>query len=272
MFNYDILSIIIASLSSIFMIYLIAKFTKIYQTNELIRSTASALILIVLGFVTLSLVIGIVSFNYLYDWGFKDDAFFAFGYLSFLILWIMGYNRFLKNTIRLNKDKLRSFKIINRLLNIPITISAFLLITVINIIPAWTNYVTGYISITDLSLASFGIMSQIGVITYVYFYRKLNHERVNNSSKLIKARLQLLSYSIIPMILQSLIILGSVLYLYINNLDGDMFYIILSGIFIFINTMTATASLFIMWSIKIPNRIRVRFNLAPSRFKYIQKA
>ena len=266
MVQLELYSLITGTSVSLLIAYFLINLRKLHKSYDMIKDLTSSLIIIQLGYLVLNIALVIASVEVFLPQDINEDAIYAFGYLSFLILWILGYNRYLHKTIRLSSDKLTSFNWVNRLLNIPIGMAFVLGIIVMEIIPPLSDYVFSFIDLMELSALSFAAMSQIALVTFYYFYRKLNQEQSKNSSKLIKARLQLLAQSIVPQVILSIFIVAATLLIFFGFYSTEIIPILFVGM----SVMTVISSIYINWAINIPNRIRMKFNLSPNRFKFIQ--
>ena len=195
----------------------------------------------------------------------NEEAAYAVGYALYFIFFIIGNRRFLKSIIRLPAHRRGSFNWVNRLLNLQVLLTVILSVFTSGFIAS----VRSNPDYNDFVEASFALISQIAIISFVYFYRALGTERDKNASKLLKARLQLMRYSILTQILMSLGILIGALFLATNtgNSNHVEFYI-----FTFISIITVLFSVITYMSITIPNRVRVAYNIAPRRFQFIAPA
>jgi hypothetical protein len=122
----------------------------------------------------------------------------------------------------------------------------------------------------DIIELFFGVASQLGIILFLYFIWNLRHERKINKSKLTKARLELVIYSIIMQILVSITILVAVLFLIFYAKTEDQERFIEMTMFLILSSLIVLSSIIIIWSLYIPNWIRKRFNLLPERFEKIK--
>jgi hypothetical protein len=271
--NMQLSTFIVTTLVVVGLLFILLQLTRLYRLHSTMSDITYSIILIVLGFIIMNTIVGYVAMYLAFDLAplinVSMTVYFSVGYISYLLLWILGINHYLKRIIRLTNDKLASYKRINLLIKIQIGIMLSLIVILLNIIPPLTSYVESVITIGMLSQYLFVLTAIIALGTFSFFYRMLKNEQEKNASKLIKARLELLKLSIIPQIFVSLGILAGTFGLIINT--GYPTFVVIGPALIWVAVMTMMSSIISLWSVNIPNRIRIRFNIAPTRFKYIAK-
>lgn len=230
---------------------------KIITTSAGTITLAMALINVVIGFTYLRYVFEPIK-------NISEQSSYAVAYVIYFILWVLGNNYFLNHIARIPRNRIRRFKVVRQILNIEILLTAMLGIYATQLVP-FINY-GEFVDFTTVVEIAFVLISQLAMITFVYFYKALGQEQQKNASKLTKARIQLMRTTILLQIVLSVVI-GVAAGLLIFGLTEDVY--IEFFLFLVMNIVSVSTSLIIYSTVNIPNRVRIRFNIAPSRFKYI---
>jgi hypothetical protein len=231
-------------------------------------TTTSGLIIFAMGLINSIIAYSYARYKYPESITFQEQSLFALAYTIYFVLWILGNNYFLNKIARIPPHRRTQFRMINIIMNIEIVITAMLAVIFSNIIPS-ARETFGFTENNGRVEIVFVVVSQIALITFVYFNRALKNEQTNNASKLIKARLQLLRYAIQAQILLSIVIGVFAFLIVMAQFQGLLLEF---GLFGSMSVLSLTTALIVYSSINIPNRVRVRFNIAPKRFNYIVRA
>lgn len=199
-----------------------------------------------------------------------EEAVYSTAYLLYLSSWLFGNNKFLQDMIRLDENRKNTIIGINRNINYLVFILVFLsLFTAIRLfLPNIQDQSDLYYTVIELF---FGVASQLSIVIFIYFIFSLNRERRENRSKLSKARLELIIYSILVQIIMSVIILVGIIFLLGipsgNYNSSTIESIMLLGMI----CMTIVTCIIIISSLTIPEWIRKRYDIGKNRFDPVKK-
>ena len=250
------------SLGVVFLSAILIQFLIILRQHRATKSLVLSMGIIVTGMV-IALILSAIGELY---WlgpipvG-KQDSFFMAGFAMYFAGWLLGLSKFANEIIRLPESRKAQFQNFNKVL------SFLVMLSIAGIYFALAFPFTQFNSIRLVNL-SFIIIASLAGFGFLFYYRVLGTEIDKNASKLIKARLQLIRYAIQ---LQLLLLLAIIL-----GVSAEIIFKVSDAIaetFIFgaITIVLCVSGLIFRWVIYIPNRIRMRFNLTATRFKYIQK-
>lgn len=255
----------ISMISSIIIAIILIKIQKIHQNQNSLAILTKSTGLFMIAMLIVNIFFAISHMDVLLGIYINREVLYAISYAFYFILWILGINFFLNNIVRLPPDRVGRFRRTTNLLNFQLVFTFLLTIFTSGILRS----VRENPHFGDLVEGSFALISQGAIITFIYFYRQLGFELNKNSSKVIKARLQLMRYSVLLQIVISLTVAVGTTVLLLNRYDDA--YVEMYT-FSTICILTVLCSLILIWSINIPNRLRIRFNLTPSRFEYVLKS
>jgi len=195
-----------------------------------------------------------------------EQTVFALTYASYFLLWILANQYFLNKIARIPENRRTQFELVKWVLRLEIAVLVFLALATAGVIPVLNLGLFGLDKNTMVELI-FVLLSIAALFTFIYFHRSLGREKDNNASKLIKARVQLLQYAIFSQIILSLAIVIGAGLLFANALPVDQ--IVEFGLFTTVSVISLVTNYIMSASVNIPNSIRVRFNIAPKRFKFV---
>ncbi len=254
-------AIIELSVAIMFLSFILIQFIAIFRSHRETRSLVLSMATIVAGMIVALTLSAIGEFYWLDPTLVSEqDSFFMSGFAMYFAGWLLGLSKFTNEIIRLPENRKAQFQYFNRILSFLVVIS------IVGIYFALAFPLIQFNSVRLVSL-SFIIISSIASFGFFFYYRVLGREIDKNASKLIKARLQLIRYAIqIQLFLLLAVILGvSAIILGARDIVAETLTFGLASI------IMSVCGLIFRWVIYIPNRIRMRFNLTATRFKYIQK-
>lgn len=247
-------------------IYIILKVYHYQQNHKAIATLTIPLILFMLSELTLDVALFIGRFIYVFGYVINEVLAYTFGYMLYFIFWIIGMNNFLRQTIRLPPRNHTQF--------IRIQFGLYVLAVIAGIAGVLAFVLSRselYFTLTydELFQAIFLLMSQIAILVFIFFAVVLTREKKMNTSKLIKARFDMLKYAVFVQILISLNVLEVAFMLYFNTIAE---YILEFYSFMFLETLTIISTILLYNSIHIPNFIRAQYILSSRRFSRIRKS
>lgn len=255
---WNISLLVISIFSVVSMIFIVLRFNS--RRNEYIemKNIVDPILIfmfpmILVGLVFLSSRLMIVLFA---DNIYNQAASFALIYASYFFFWVIGMNRFMKGIIRLSRSKMLRYSYLQKLLYM------MALIGVLQGIAAF------FVS-ENIYEQYFAFIALLAFISFIYFYKVVRTERSKQSSKLMKSRLTVFSYSILFQVFISVILIGGAIILSLDlfpaNISESIFFSILQF-------FALTSVVLLRAVVEIPEFIRIRFNISSSRFENVLEA
>ncbi len=262
-FEQNLARIAIAELSIgiVFLLVILLQFFITLRRHRATKSLVLSMGMIITGMIlalTMSIIGELSWFGLISDK--RSTSFFMAGFAMYFAGWLLGLSTFTTHIVRLPEDRKARFQNFNRIL------SLLVIITIIGIYITLSFPSTTFKSIRLVTL-SFIIIASFATLGFFFYYKVLGTEIEKNASKLIKARLQLIRYAIQT---QLILLLGAILGNSVIIL-GFSKAIAQTFVFAVASILFVSSGVVFRWVIYIPHRIRIRFNLTATRFKYIQQ-
>ncbi len=198
-----------------------------------------------------------------------EQTLFALTYAIYFLLWVLANSYFLNQIARIPEDRRTQFEIVKWLLRLELFALIVMALTTAGIFPFYDMGLFG-LAKNDLVELTFVLLAILALFTFTYFYSALGREKENNASKLIKARIELMQYAILAQIIVSFVIVIGAGLLLSNLIPEDR--VVEFGLFTVTSIVSLVTNIIMLSSINIPQRVRVRFNIAPKRFKFVMQS
>ncbi|MCY3410647.1 MAG: hypothetical protein INQ03_03320 [Candidatus Heimdallarchaeota archaeon] len=267
--NYYGYAFIFSIMASIAVGFIFYKVWKKRRTHNAMVKLTNPYVMMLLAMLSVPIILAAGTLDqFIADWkDINERGVFFIGLTNYFIYWILGTNLFLKSIIRLPEDRKKQFNRLQKLIAFVIAMD------VIYAILSWIliSIDLGDYNVTNLLELGFAISALIGLFVFLYYYRSLKQEINKNASKLIKARIAMLSNAVFTQILFVLVIfIGTTILAFDIKIIEDE--LLESTMFLILNTIAFVSSVVIYQSIDIPNRVRARYNITPKRFNFAVKA